>query len=100
MKTIDQIRNQPADFGGGPGEIITDTSAHAGPYWCLKALGGDVIIASLTLPANWGGSTETDITISNGDALILSGISKVTLTSGVCVAYRENVAPPVPSIGS
>ena len=100
MKTIDQIRNEPASFGGGPGEIIADTALHKGPYWCLKALGGDVLIASLTLPTHWGGGAKTNLTISDGDSLILAGLRDVTLTSGTCVAYKEALTPPSSSYGS
>lgn len=75
--------------GANGGLVIADTSAHAGPYNILKAgNGADVVIATVTLPANWGGGTLTNWTISNGDTLIIPGMTALTLTSGSCLAYK------------
>lgn len=72
--------------GSSGGVIIADTSLHAGPFSILKAQGGDAVIATGTLPSGWTGSLN-GLTISNGDTLIISGMSAITLTSGTVIAY-------------
>lgn len=94
MKTTDQIRNEPAGFGGGGGEVISDTNPHKGPYYILKAQGGDAVIATGALPSGWTGELD-GLTISNGDAITIAGMRDITLTSGTLLAYREAPAPPV-----
>jgi hypothetical protein len=94
MKTADQIKNEPATFGAGGGEVIADTAAHKGPYHILKAQGGDAVIATGSLPAAWTGNLN-GLTISDGDAIVLAGMHDITLTSGTLLAYKLALTPPV-----
>lgn len=73
--------------GSAGGVPITGTGPNPGPFRILKSLGGDVIVASVTLPTNWGSVTLTNQTISNGDSMIIAGMTAVTLTSGTALAY-------------
>lgn len=98
MKTLDQIRNEPATFGAGGGEVIADTSNHVGPYHILKAQGGDAVIASGSLPGGWTGALD-GLTISNGDSIVIAGMHDITLTSGTLLAYKLAPTPPVPAVG-
>ena len=95
MKTQDQIRNEPADFGAGDGDVISDTSNHKGPYFILKAQGGDAVIASGALPPGWSGNLN-GLTISNGDSIVIAGMYNITLTSGTVLAYKIAPTPPLP----
>jgi hypothetical protein len=92
MKTADQIRNEPATFGSGGGNVISDTNNHQGPYHILKAQGGDVIAAG-SLPESWTGNLN-GLTISNGDSIVLAGMHDITLTSGTLLAYKLAPTPP------
>jgi len=94
MKTADQIRNEPATFGAGGGDVIGDTSNHKGPYHILKAQGGDAVIATGALPSGWTGNLN-GLTISNGDSIVLAGMHDITLTSGTLLAYKLAPTPPV-----
>lgn len=73
--------------GANGGVIIADTALHPGPFSILKAQGGDVVIASGTLPAGWSGSLA-GLTIPSGDPLVIAGMTAITLTSGTAVAYN------------
>jgi hypothetical protein len=94
MKTLDQIRNEPATFGAGGGDVISDTSNHKGPYHILKAQGGDAVIATGSLPVAWSGNLN-GLTVSNGDSIVLAGMHDITLTSGTLLAYKLAPTPPV-----
>lgn len=75
--------------GSAGGTIISDTTPAAGPYNILKAGNAvDTVIATVTLPASWGGGTLTNWTIPAGDTLIIPGMTALTLTSGSCLAYK------------
>jgi hypothetical protein len=93
MKTADQIRNEPATFGSGGGNVISDTNNHQGPYHILKAQGGDAVIAAGSLPESWTGNLN-GLTISNGDSIVLAGMHDITLTSGTLLAYKLAPTPP------
>lgn len=88
MRTpAEEIKNFPASFGAGGGEIINDTELHKGPFCILKAQGSDAVIASGSLPGSWGTSVLDGITISNGDYIVIAGMKNITLTSGTLLAY-------------
>lgn len=66
------------------GLVIADTNPHEGNFATLKALGGDVVLA--TIKGNVGSLDGT--TLSNGD-FIVGHFSSITLTSGTLIAYYE-----------
>jgi hypothetical protein len=80
-----------AALGGFGGDIIDDTSAHAGGPWCGILALQDTVVASLTsknvtkngavLADNNGANTSTSITIKAG-IFVPMNITGITLTSG------------------
>jgi hypothetical protein len=75
-------------IGKNGGIIINDTDAHTGlDCYAIKAFGGDVVISSITLSADWTGSLD-GLTISDGDILLVA-FTALTLTSGKVILYKN-----------
>lgn len=75
-------------LGLGGVDHVADTAAHNGDWWCLHALGGDVVISSITYASGTAGGSAAGATISKSDR-IYGHIISFTLTSGRVEAYRS-----------
>jgi len=91
-----QLYSNPAEYGGGPGDFINDTNNHEGPYWMIKAVGGNVVINTGALPAGWTGNLN-GLTLLNGDFIVITGMNNITLTSGNLIAYKIPPNPLIPT---
>ena len=70
---------------GNGGIFINDTSAHAGDFMSIMAVGDAAAVISSTSVSN---ITDFDITISAGQTLY-GRFDSVTLASGEVVAYNR-----------
>lgn len=73
-------------LGLGGVDHVADTAQHEGHWWCLHAIGGDVVFTSVTYSDDSTGSLA-GVTLAEGDR-IYGQIVAFKLASGRVEAYR------------
>lgn len=66
---------------------VSDTSTKSGSWWCLHAIGGDVVFTSVTYGDGNTSGSLAGATLSNGDRTY-GNIIAFKLASGRVEAYR------------
>lgn len=76
-------------LGLGGVDHVSDTAEHVGNWWCLHAMGGDVVFTSVTYGDGNNSGSLAGATLSNGDRTY-GNIIKYKLASGRVEAYRAS----------
>ena len=74
-------------FGQVGFSVFSDTSAHTGEFYAIKAVNGNAVVNTAVTPL---GDDLSAITILEGD-IIYGNFTSITLTSGKVLAYKYGV---------
>lgn len=74
-------------------DIVTAGQSKAGNWWCIHALGDDVVLGNVVFAPGTSTGSLAGQTLSNGDREY-GNIISVTVASGTLVCYRQSNGTP------
>lgn len=81
------VETRSNEFGQYGFDVISDTNAHTGTWYCIQAPGNADAVISATVSSL--GDALSSFTLASGTS-VYGPFTSITLTSGTVLAYRKN----------